>query len=698
MKIGVLHSLVAATMISFAIGAEPTPASNGVLAGSTRILSFPLDRCMGALYGEDPCLGSEYAELGRDLSLPYGLDSKRVALGGDWDFVSLAQGDTAVPAGRNIKLLMMLRLPADGGRPGTREYKIFRADRRRADPEDLSGLSQLDPNDLWGLTINRVMAKGSAGERVFEPVSRLTGLQVLQLHGTGITDKGMECLRPFRSLRALEFCDEPFVGNQGLAVLKDLPSLEYLDLYTGVTDAGLKHVAQVKNLRWLRLRTGRIWGPGLAELADLPRLERLCIWGSEQQFSDRHIQYLEGLTHLKSLTLWGMADGLTDASCASFSRIKSLEEMHFIITSPRFTPAGVAHLKNLKRLRKIDFGFVWSGPRGVYGDEVARQLADMPGLESICGMAYLSADGMEALATLPNLKCLDVALKDHHQGYDGPTGLSHLSKAKMLEEIRLSGGRSLSDADVAELEPAVNLRKLFIGFSDMTDRGMISIGKLHRLERLSLSTDNAAAMTKHGLNELKHLTNLRTLDISVLSKQSTDRPAIDEIPLALSALTKLKTLALFGVALQDADLSSLENMGEIEWLTLNGSFTENGLWHLRNLHSLKLLRIDNVSCSSGTGLASLAGLRSLHDLGFNGPITDAALDTLAGFPSLWSLTVRTDEPVRPETIDRLWKRLPTVEYIHVDPLTWADPQRPTALPRQPQAVRPSPAPGTRRRR
>ncbi len=191
-----------------------------------------------------------------------------------------------------------------------------------------------------GSTINRLMAKGPAEERVFEPVSRLTGLQVLQLHGTGITDKGMECLRPLRSLRALEFSQEPFVGNRGLAVLKDLPNLEYLDLDKGVTDAGLKHVGQVKSLRWLRLRTGRIWGPGLAELAHLPCLERLCIWGSDQQFSDRHIQYLEGLTHLKSLTLWAMADGLTDASLASIGKLKNLEELHFIRTIRQVHPRG----------------------------------------------------------------------------------------------------------------------------------------------------------------------------------------------------------------------------------------------------------------------------------------------------------------------------------------------------------------------
>jgi hypothetical protein len=644
----------------------------------TRILHFPPDRCMGSLYVEDPCLGSEYRELGRDLSLPYGLDPRRVALAGDWDFVSLAQGDTAVPVGRNIKLLTMLRLPADSGRPGTREYKIFRVDRRRADPEDLSGLSQLDPNDLWGLTIDRVMAKGAAGERVFEPVSRLTGLQVLQLHGTGITDKGMECLRPLCSLRALAFYQEPFVSNRGLAVLKDLPNLEYLDLDKGVTDIGLKHVGQVRGLRWLRLRTGRIWGPGLAELAHLPQLERLCIWGSDQQFSDRHIQYLEGLTHLKSLTLWACCANLTDASLASIGKLRNLEELHFVgwDNFPRFTPAGLSHLTGSKKLREIDFGLTWSGrPSGPDGDEVARQLARIPQLESITGLAYLSAEGMEALATLPNLKDLDVALKDHDQGYDGPTGLSHLSKAKTLEELRIHSGNSLSDADLVQLESMVNLRELLIRFSDMTDREMVSIGKLRRLERLDLSTDGGAAMTKRGLNELKGLTNLRTLDISVLSKQSTGRPAIDEIPLTLSALTKLKTMELSGMALQDVDLASLKDMSELEWLVLDGSFTENGLRHLRDLHSLKLLRMDNISCPSGKGLASLASLRKLHDLVFTGPITDAALDTLAGLPSLWSLTVRTDEPIRPTTIDRLWKRLPTVEYIHVDPLTWANPQR-----------------------
>lgn len=39
---------------------------------------------------------------------------------------------------------------------------------------------------------------------------------------------------------------------------------------------------------------------------------------------------------------------------------------------PKLTPAGVAHLRNLKNFKKrVDFGHAWVGPPGQqYGDEV----------------------------------------------------------------------------------------------------------------------------------------------------------------------------------------------------------------------------------------------------------------------------------------------------------------------------------------
>jgi Leucine-rich repeat (LRR) protein len=651
-------------------------------------LHFLPDQYLGSLHVEDPCLGSEYMEHGRDLSLPYGLDPRRVVLGGDFDFAGLAQGDVAVPAGRNVKLIVMLRLPSDRRElaslpPGG--YKMFGTDRCREDPEDLSGLSSLDPNDLWKIRVSRLVPTARADEQVLEPISRLTGLQILELSGTGITDRGLEHLRSLRSLGALQLEREPFIGNQGLAVLKDLPSLEYLDLYTGVTDAGLKHVAQIKSLRWLRLRTGRIWGPGLAELAALPRLERLCIWGSEQQLSDRHIQYLEGLTNLKSLTLWGGCANLTDASLASIGRLRNLEELHFIgwDRGPRCTPAGLAHLTGLKKFKTIDFGLMWGGtvrPSGPDGDEVARQLARMPQIESIIGLAYLSAEGMKAVATLRNLKRLHVAIAPRPVGYQGDTGLSHLAGLPSLEELRLDGSMGLCDADLVCLESMTHLKDLSFSGEGVTDATMTSVEKLHQLERLDM---HGVGVTKRGLNQLKALTNLQTLRVVVLTEGEA---TIDEIPLNISPLRNLKTLTMQGVALRDADLASLAGMSDLEWLALGAPLTESGLGRLKGLDSLKYMRIDHISCLSGESLAHLADFPRLGDLHLHGRITDAALNKVAGSPSLWSLTAGTDEPIRRETLERLKQVLPSVEYIHIEPLPRFGPPPQQAKPARPRSV------------
>ena len=202
------------------------------------------------------------------------------------------------------------------------------------------------------------------GPEVFAPIRRLTGLEILGLHSSGVTDEGLQHLRALRSLKGLELTQFP-VGSRGLAVLKDLPALEYLSLNTGLTDTGLKEVAQISSLRWLSIVGGRMWGPGLAELAKLSRLERLCLRGARGGgfIYDRHMGYLEGVKQLKSLTLWG-ADDLTDASLASIGKIENLEELHFVMAAPKFTPAGLAHLRNLKGFKKVDFSATWISPAG----------------------------------------------------------------------------------------------------------------------------------------------------------------------------------------------------------------------------------------------------------------------------------------------------------------------------------------------
>jgi hypothetical protein len=664
-------------------------------AGGTKVLSFPSGLCMGNLYLE-PESGP-------------GWDPKRVCLHGEWEHLRPAQGNVRVPEDRNIKLFVRLApSPRESAKllaqnPQTHQLTI--ADRIRKEPDDLAGLSELGPNDLFWLSVgSEIYLRTGADPRMFEPISRLTDLRILTLFSTGITDEGLEHLKPLRSLRGLELM-QTSISSRGLAVLKDLSALEYLQL-TGVTDADLRQVAQLSNLRWLNIVGGRMWGPGLAELAKLPRLERLCFWGGRggSPISDRHIKYLEGLTRLKGLTLHGV-DALTDASLASIGKLTNLEELYFIRCSPRFTVAGAAHLKKLKNLKKVDFAQARFGSEGTNGgDQVIRHLAALPNLESITGISYLTAEGMKTLARFRNLKCLHVALKDRRQGYYGPTGLSHLAGLGSLEELHISSGDALSDADLACLEPLGRLKKLFVRSKHLTDRGMASIGKLKQLESLtvfSFSVLGGAGVSKSGLNQLNGLTNLCFLQVNTWGNAAQTDPS-DEVMLDLSGLKKMKDMSLSGLQLQDSDLAFLKYLPLLESLMIQpDSLTGASLRHLRELPELNRLYVSGLSGCTGEDLAHLNGLPKLRSLRLAGDITSTALASLTGPSSLESIRIETDEPIRKQTVTGLKNSHPVIEFIHIHEL-YKERTRPVSTPKrtrvsQPRTNRRSPVNRRRRR-
>jgi len=622
---------------------------------ATRVLSFPSGQCMGNLYLE-PETGP-------------GWDPEHVGLLGEWEYLSAAQGDVRVPEDRNVKLWVRLALsPRESAKLRAQDpqaHQLTVADRTRKDPDDLSGLSEIEPNDLFWLSVSTEMyLRTDADPGIFEPISHLTGLRILTLSSTGITDEGLEHLRSLRSLRALELM-QASISNRGLAVLMDLPALEYLELNTGLTDAGLKQIAQLSNLRWLNIVDGNIWGPGLAELAKLPRLERLCIHQSRSPLFDRHIKYLEGLTQLKGLTLWGSAcDTLTDASLASIGKLKNLEELHFIMTNPKFTSGGIAHLRRLKYLRKIDLGFMQISD--------AQYLMALPQLEFV-KTVELTVENMKALSGLRNLKSLGVFLPSPPNGsIDDPVAASYLGTLSSLQELSFCGsaaGRFVSDEEMACLESLGRLKKLLVGNKHLTHRSLASIGKLKQLESLtfSFSVLSGAGVSKSGLNQLNGLPNLRFLQVNTWGNAAKTDPA-DELMLDLSGLKKMKDMNLTGLQLQDSDLAFLEHLPLLESLMIQPDSPLTGafLRHLRELPELNRLWVSGLSGCTGEDLAHLNGLPKLRSLTLRGRITDAALASLTGPLSLESLYVDTDEPIRKQTVADLAKSHPVIEYIHIN--------------------------------
>jgi len=333
-----------------------------------------------------------------------------------------------------------------------------------------------------------------------------------------------------------------------------------------------------------------------------------------------------------------------------------------------------------------------------------RQLAALPNLESIQGISCLTAEGMKTLARFRNLKCLEVGLKSHIMGYDGPTGVSHLGGLSSLEELSITS-ESLSEADLACLESLGRLKELFVGSRHFSERNMASIGKLKQLESLSLSVVGGTIVNKSGLNQLNGLTNLHYLKVSTWVITAKTDPA-DELMLDLSGLTKMKDISLSGLQLQDSDLAFIKHLPLLEDLSiepapgspLNGAF----LRHLSELPELNLLQVRGLSGCKGEDLAYLNSLPKLRRLILTGDITDTALASLTGPLSLEWIIVETDEPIRKQTVTELTESHPVIEFIHIYEQYKAQ-TRPASTPNrartsQPRTNRRAPANRRRERR
>ena len=92
-------------------------------------------------------------------------------------------------------------------------------------------------------------------------------LQVLSLFACGITDAGLKELKELKNLRRLQLANNEDITDAGLKELSRLPELRFLDLGgTQVTDAGLKELKDLPSLQELGIGRTKVSEAGVQEL------------------------------------------------------------------------------------------------------------------------------------------------------------------------------------------------------------------------------------------------------------------------------------------------------------------------------------------------------------------------------------------------------------------------------------------------
>ena len=130
----------------------------------------------------------------------------------------------------------------------------------------------------------------------------LPKLNELNMKFTQITDRGLEALKRLPALQRLVLINANISG-EGLAHLHDLAKLEELDLHNASLDANqIAGIQDMQQLRVLDLGNTEVTDDSLAFLQGMDRLERLNL-SRNLAISDAGLRHLTGLTQLKQLNV-----------------------------------------------------------------------------------------------------------------------------------------------------------------------------------------------------------------------------------------------------------------------------------------------------------------------------------------------------------------------------------------------------------
>ncbi|MHC4397246.1 MAG: leucine-rich repeat domain-containing protein [Planctomycetota bacterium] len=575
-----------------------------------RILHFPEERSLGALYVQDENIER------RIKTFHYWIDGTEEK----WGYLGEATGDVTVPAGKRLSLRVS-----------------------KTACKDLSPLSVLGPDDLYELSLSFK----PASDRCMPHLAGLTGLKVLGLGKTNVTSKGIRFIKEMKSLEHLSL---ERIGNAGLADVAGLKSLKRLCVWKEnlVTNKGLAVLEKLSSLEELMLGGKRIGDDGLVHLAKLPRLSYLSLWG--EGFSDAGLAHLKNVPSLKILHI-GHLRQITDKGLAHLSDLSNLERlsMHW---NENITDKGVKYLSKMKSLKHLDIR------NSQVTDKGLAQLAEIKLLEYLqLPSVGITDKGLAYIGKLDKLKYLNVGTSSRSSPISDE-GLKHLGKLGCLEELHI-GGQGITNRGMGHIVKLTNLRRLVLyGCPSVTNEGLARLMTLKSLEEMNVGSTKITASGLSCLKALPNLTRLwgsqmergnRVLDISGLNRlEKVDvrlkgRLAFHDDDFAcLAKLRHLKRLQLTPLEVTDAGVSYLQDVTSLERLCIGGQdLTDDGLKYLVNMKKLDFLYISD------------------------GKITAKGLRYLEGLKALRYLSITSQNAIKPGAVIRLRKKLPNIYTFEV---------------------------------
>ena len=236
----------------------------------------------------------------------------------------------------------------------------------------------------------------------------------------------------------------------------------------------------------------------LSRLASLPHLESLHV--TDMLNCDNGVKHLAASKSLKHLKLFHTS--ATDESMEHLGRMIGLEtlDLRFRNAPTPLTNEGLAHLKNLTKLKKLILG------NTEITDEGLIYLKNMKRVNTlILHGSLVTGTGFRDLKQLP-LTGLDLAKTELND-----RGLAEVGKFADLIYLRAGINKNFTGKGLEHLKPLRKMRFLDLMQSNVDDEGLSYLREMVDLVQLDLASTN---VTDAGLDHLSQLGNLTFLSLT----------------------------------------------------------------------------------------------------------------------------------------------------------------------------------------